>query len=289
MDATEADRFLNCVLRRSESDSLFRIGVVLAVTLLCPLFVTLVYYDWFEEVPSNTDMGIGLLAWTVMFYTLYLEVKGMNMHRLRDMEWIGALASYAWSCGRGSEEMDGFLESKGMTNTGRAVKASKAAFLSLFAFNVFLVLLLRLVDIGEGHSEVITNVMPAVMVVELSVTAAYLFKTVALHDSVQNEFTSLFVEAMGDRLEVVEPMRTSLTGSRVRLWPHVVLLVVTLGLYSTVFNLLAVRKMNIHITTQWAYENGLVTAIAKAEGASRVEKDEAGSPKGAKALLDLVQ
>jgi hypothetical protein len=289
MEVTEADRFLNCVMRRSESDSLFRIGVVLAVTVLCPLFVILICYGWSEEITISMEIGIGLLTWTILFYTLYLEVKSVNLHRIRDAEWIGALASYARSCGHGSDEMDGFLESKGMANSGRAMKASKAAFLLLLAFNIFLVLTMRLATIGEEDSELIVDVMPAVMVVELSVTAAYLFKTVVSHDSVQNEFTSLFVEAMGDVLDVHEPMRTSLTGSRVRLWPHAVLLVVTLGLYSTFFNLLAVCKMNIHVTTQWSYENRLVAAIAKAEGASGIEKDVAGSPKGVKALIDIIQ
>jgi hypothetical protein len=289
MDVTEADRFLNCVMRRSESDSLFRIGVVLSVTLICPIFVTVIYYEWFDDIPYNAEVAIGLAGWTILFYTIYLEVKGMNLHRIRDTEWIGALASYARSRGRGSEEMDRFLESKGMANTGRAMKASKAAFLLMFAFNLFLILLMRLSGIDEAQSDLIVNVIPSVMVVELVVTAVYIFKAVASHDSIQNEFTALFVEAMGDVLDVHEPMRTSLTGSRVRLWPHAILLVVTLGAYSTVFNLLAVRKMNIHVTTQWSYENRLVAAIAKAEGASRVEKDEAEGPKGVKALIDLIQ
>ncbi|MBR4226588.1 MAG: hypothetical protein IKR86_07475 [Candidatus Methanomethylophilaceae archaeon] len=289
MDVTEADRFLNCVMRRSESDSLFRIGVVLSVTLLCPVFVIVIYYEWFDVIPKDAEIALGLAWWTIMFYTIYLEVKGMNLHRIRDTEWADALTSYARSRGRGSEDMDRFLESKGMANTDRAMKASKAAFLLMFAFNISLIFLMRLSGIDEVQGDLIVNVIPSLMIVELAVTAAYIFKVVASHDSIQNEFTVLFVEAMGDVLDVHDPMRTSLTGSRVRLWPHVVLLVVTLGMYATVFNLLAVHKMNIHVTTQWSYENRLVAAIAKAEGASRVEKDEAEGPKGVKALIDLIQ
>ena len=289
MDVTEADRFLNCVMRRSESDSLFRIGVILSVTLLCPILVALIYYDLFDDIPDNAEVAIGLSGWTILFYTIYLEVKGMNLHRIRDMGWISALASYARSRGCGSEEMDRFLESRGMANTGRAMKASKATFLLMFAFNSSLILLMRLSGLNVDQGDLIVNVISVAMVVELAATAAYIIKTLASHDSIQNEFTALFAEAMGDVLDVHEPMRTSLTGSRVRLWPHAILLVVTMGLYATVFNLLAVRKMNIHVTTQWSYENRLVVAIAKAEGASRVEKDEAGSPKGVEAFLDLIQ
>ncbi|MBO4569584.1 MAG: hypothetical protein J5674_06550 [Candidatus Methanomethylophilaceae archaeon] len=289
MGGTEADRFLNCVMRRSESDSLFRVGVVLAVSMLCPLFVAFVLYSWYEDQQSDMELGVGLISWTVIFYVLYLEVRGIALHRMRDAEWMGSLAAYARSRGRGTEEMDGFLGSSGVSDSGRALAVSRAAFIFLFAFNVFLALWMRASGIDEGSSSLISGLMPSLMVVELSVTAAYLFKAVVSHDSLQSEFTSLFVDAMGEDLGLREPMRTSFTGSRVRLWPHAVLLIVTLGLYSTFFNLLVVHKMNVHLTSQWAYEEGLVAAMAEAEGASGVRKGEAVALSGAKAFLDLLQ
>ena len=286
MGRHEADAFLNCVMRRSESDSLFRTWVVLAIAPLAPLATAFLLMNLEGESAKDMTLGIGLLSWTVTFYVLYLEVRGLNLHRRRDAEWMGALTAYARSYGRGSEEMDGFSGSSGRASD-RSMAAFRAAFIVFLALNVSLVLWVRMTRVDVALEEAARALMPLAMAVEMSVAATYIFKTVLSHDSVQSRFTSLFVDEMGGTLGFRKPLRTSLTMSRI--WPHVLLVVATFGLYSIVFNLVAVRKMNVHLTAQWAYEESLLAAIAKAEGATLVRRTGAQDRDTFRTLMDIVR
>ncbi len=285
MGKSEADDFLNCVMKRTESDSLFRVGLVLAITILS-LFVTIfVLYTAYGDIVSDLILGFSLLSWSVTFYVLYLEIRGINLHRRRDAEWMAALAAYARSRGRGTDEMDAFPESSGSTDYGRSMTASKLTFLSMFAFNVFLAMWVRTLKLDAELENDILSMAPLLLVLEISGTAVYIYRTILDHDSVQSRFTSLFADNMGEELGIAGPLNTGLRGSRV--WPHVLAIIITLGLYSTFYNLVAVRKMNIHLTAQWAYEENLITAIAKAEGASGIRKNETKDQSTIRTLIDI--
>lgn len=285
MDA--ADRFLNCVIKRSDSDSLFRVGAILMLIVLAPLAVVFIMFQILIPGSGLMDTGVTLVAWTAVLYVLYLEVKGLNSHCARDSEWMSSLAAYARSCGRGTDEMDSLAGSASVAGTGRMMQATKYTFIAFAVTNTSVAALTSSYDVGSLTHTVLSWAATAMIVAELVLTSAYILRTASKHDSEQCAFTSMFVEDMGDVLGFKSPMVTDVTKAKSDLPPHILLLAVTLGIYSLFFNLFVVHRMNLHVSCQWAYEEGLLEAIAKAEGATDVRRIER-SRKKSEMLMDMV-
>ena len=285
MDA--ADRFLNCVIKRSDFDSLFRVGAILMLMVLVPLTVIFIMLQILVAGSGLMDTGVTLVAWTAVLYILYLEVKGLNSHCSRDAEWMASLAAYARSRGRGTDELDSLAESASAAGTGRIMQATKYTFIAFAVANTSMAVFTSDLDIGSLPHTVLSWAATAMIAVELVLTSIYILKTVSKHDSEQCAFTSLFVEDMGDVLGFDSPMVTDVTKSKSDLLPHILLLAVTLGIYSLFFNLFVVHRMNLHISCQWAYEEDLLEAMAKAEGATDVRRIERSRKKSAM-LMDMV-
>ena len=285
MDA--ADRFLNCVIKRSDSDSLFRVGAILMLIVLAPLVVIFVMFQILISGSGLMDTGVTLVAWTAVLCVLYLEVKGLNSHCARDSEWMSSLAAYARSRGRGTDEMDSRAESASVAGTGRIMQATKYTFIAFAVANTAMAAFTSSHDIGSSTHAALSWAATAMIAAELVLTSVYILRTVSKHDSEQCSFTSMFVEDMGDVIGFKSPMVTDVTKAKSDLLPHIQLLAVTLGVYSLFFNLYVVHRMNLHVSCQWAYEEGLLEAIAKAEGAVDVRRIERSRKRSA-VLKDMM-
>jgi hypothetical protein len=233
------------------------------------------------------DTGVTLVAWTAGLYVLYLEGRGLNSHCSRDSEWMSSLAAYARSRGRGTDEMDSLAESASVAGTGRIMQATKYTFIAFAVANTSLAAFTSSQDVGSFTHTILSWAATAMIAAELVLTSAYILRTVSKHDSEQCAFTSMFVEDMGDALGFKSPMVTDVTKAKSDLLPHVLLLAFTLGIYSLFFNLYIVHRMNLHVSCQWAYEEGLLEAIAKAEGATDVRRIEKSRKKSA-VLMDMM-
>ena len=287
MSANAADRFLNCVMKRSDSDSLFRIGAFLMITILAPAIAFVVMHEFLGSGSSIADTGVELVAWTAILYALYLEVKGLNLHLARDAEWADSLASYARFRGRGSDEIDSLAGSMRDAGNGRAMQVTKYTFLAMAVVNIAAAVLTGNRDIGVTSQSILTWAALILTVVEMAFTSAYILETITKHNFQQCKLTSLFVESMGGIINIGE-MSTGAAKEKIDLLPHIILLMITLGVYSLFFNLFVLHRMNNHISCQWEYEERLLEEIAKAEGATDVRRIEVERKK-VKAILGIFQ
>ena len=105
---------------------------------------------------------------------------------------------------------------------------------------------------------------------ESSLVAVYMYNTITVMDAVQDRFIAYFAELMSDDEHVLEPM--SLSRKRRGLRIHVVLMIVTFGIYSQFFLLWTIHNYNRHIREQWSYEKKVLQWISLRSGGLRVEK-----------------
>ncbi len=80
------------------------------------------------------------------------------------------------------------------------------------------------------------------------------------------------------------PMVTGITVRR--LWPHVVLMFATLGIYVVIFALWTIHTLNVHQSRQWTYEEELVKGIARLEGATGIIPVKADLGEGWMAIVN---
>ena len=105
----------------------------------------------------------------------------------------------------------------------------------------------------------------AQFVFTLGTTAGFPYR----HDRLQCEFSREFSErAAGFGLEI-DAMEPSVRKAR---WIiHIVLFAVTLGVYSVVILLLANRRTNTHIRSQWGYESRVMISMIRHEEGVGIE------------------
>ncbi len=277
---SNADRFLNCVMKRSEHDALFRIVAVLLIMVLIPVLsmeTTLGIIEDYEEIEDMKDqliLGTIAIAWTIVLFIQYLEVKSLSSHRIRDMEWMESLMEYSRSRGNDVSRMEALLESDRMGLPKKALLATKATFAVMATLNFDIILLFNNGWIEGGYDVQISIATSMLIFLEMTLVSLHIDRTTVEHDEIQHEFTAMFVESMGGDLADIGPMTTPVTERRLKIWFHLLLTAATAGVYSVAFNLLTLHRTNLHVSTQWAYEERLVAAIGRLEGATRVERVE---------------
>ena len=283
-----ADTFLTCVVRRSEKDSLIRIGALILIMVVTPVLAILLTLDAFwvynrffadpEEIiglPTfiidhlDDFAGAHLMEYTIGSYLLYLIFKTYLSHNERDVVWMDSLITYVGSYGRKTEDLKAIRDRIHTDQIRRVVRR----FLYWFAFVVLAciaqALFISLKNMQPNSAVMIINIFILVMIIQLSFTTIYIYRHTSKHTMLQHEFTLIFSERMSDMFPDIGTI--SYDGRRIPLWKFIVPMVITFGLYSLVSTMWAIHIMNNHIREQWEYEERLVRLIARQEKAIGVD------------------
>ena len=94
------------------------------------------------------------------------------------------------------------------------------------------------------------------ILINLCITDIYVIHMMGTIDSIQIGFMHAFCDLFVNEQPVLEEM---VTGIKIHsLWPHVLLMALTVGLYSMFFSLWSTHIMNVHIRKQWVYEESVI-------------------------------
>lgn len=278
-----SDRFLNCVLRRSDKDTVMLIVVLILVIVGTPCQTIYRYYELYTIVGGLPDVDdvytLALFMGATTLFVIYRMISALVSHHARDVEWMSALIEYAGSEGKDVSEMES-LRAK--------MEATVEAKHGRYALCVFIVMaaLILLATIKYSVSETIS--LEQDMIVEfflitvvqilLCVANLYVYDRMIKTDRIQCEFTERFSDCMSDGWPVIGPMTTNIRAHSIL--PHMILMIITLGIYAIPFTLWTVHTLNIHINRQWGYEEDVVKWMMTRDGASSikaVKKDEPSS------------
>lgn len=274
-----AESFLNCVLKRNESDNIMRLGALLMVVAVTPvvvigaMIIQIWFYDMIEALDFNDFVGVMLITSTIAAFYMLFMVTSAHKHYLRDKRWMEALSGYAASYGRDTAEMDAVASQFDDAWISRIRKGFMYYFLIILVANVLQSILLFASVMEMTLSMEVVGWLFLIVNIELVIASLYLFIFVRKHDGLQCEFTSLFCESMKEELPDAVPMDTRIKNRM--LWLHIILTIVTLGLYAFIFSLWVLHTMNLHIARQWTYEERLLKLIMARENATGIRKIDA--------------
>jgi len=282
MAEEHGEAFLNCVLKRNESDTVMRIGALLMVLFVAPMTVTGFVFYQVVEIYQETGLilvtawdfvGIMILVSTTsVFYLLFL-VSGTEKHYKRDRVWLRALCEYARTYGHDTSEMESLIEEFDSIWIRRVKLGTAAYFIIIAAINVGQAFFLFSSMIDANLSIDVFLWLMTVLNVELAVISLYLFVFTRRHDYVQCRFSEVFYESMKEDMPELTPMATRIKLRRV--WPHIILMVATLGVYALIFSLWTLHTFNLHVSRQWTYEEKLLLLIMEHEKATGIRKFDA--------------
>lgn len=286
-----ADRFADNVVRRTELDNRTSLYVVLMLLVLPPIvavilstYVVIENPDVFVD-PDDVTFAIVTAMITeccVASFLLFSINRAGRKHQRRDMEWMDDLIGYVESKGGDSSGMHEVRDRIRMT--GWKVKGAFSGlmlFLGLAMLLVTAVLVSTGVDVVDDNIFLLLFISYVLLLVQLVFTMGTTIRFPYRHDKAQCRFT----EALSIQMKSIgipcEPMNR--TVHRRFMVVHIVLFIVTLGLYSSVLLLLTIHRMNKHIKAQWDYEERLLREIVEFEGGSGIEGVGYNQPRNAAA------
>lgn len=284
-----ADKFLTCVLRRTEKDRIMRLGSVALVVLLVPaavfafLLAVMVLLQVEIEIDPNDFAGIILLIGILEVFVVFRMVNSYYQHQLRDIGWTESLTEYAESYGHDSSKLRKISEE--MVNNRAKIfnTVFGAFFLLVLVVNSFQAFFVSINTMTTADATLVAEFTSLMSTILLCVGGAYVFVCARKHDHLQYEYSTVWSELMKFDLRV-EPMETGIKNRK--LWPHIILMVVTLALYGYIFAIWSIHTMNVHISKQHTYEIDLLTKVMEKEGATGIEYVPKEYGKG---LIGLVQ
>ncbi len=274
MNIPGANRFLNCVLKRDEKDSVLMILVIMFVAFGTPSYMLYGMIRFQIETQQLYGLGsyfrIVMLMTCVATFVIYFVIKSFSDHHERDVVWMESLTEYARHNGCDTSEMVRLTEElKGLSNP----KYVKSTLVTFVVITVICTVSSILYGISTSGETVIMDIEEIIMIsftiVELAAINIFIFTTIRKIDSIQCGFTKLFCEAMSDEEHVLEPMFTGVKYRKLR--PHIILMVCTLGVYVFIMTLWTVHTMNLHILGQWKYEENVLDWMVKRDGVESVE------------------
>ncbi len=286
-----ADRFTDNVIRRTERDICMSVYVVLlllvlppvAAAVFCPLIIE-INHDIFVD---GSDLAIAVVTAMVgeccmASFLLFSMNRAGRKHQSRDLEWMDALIGYVESKGGDTTEMHEVRDRIRMT--GWKVKGAFSGFMLLLGLILLLATGLFMylgIDVISENVRVLVVVSYVLLLIQLVFTMSTTIRFPYRHDKAQ----CLFTEALSTQLRHIgiptEPMKRSI--HRRFMVVHIILFVVTLGLYSSVLLMLTIHRLNVHIRKQWKYEERLMADIIEFEGGVGVEGIGFNQPRNAAA------
>lgn len=300
-----ADEFANCVVRRGDQDLLLKPSLMI-VSLVVPLLVGLLFalavlevdagnghVNFPEDMLPECILAMGCTAaFTeagLISFMIFNVTRRNRNHLKRDIVWMDSLSDYVDSRGGDSRVMRS-VRGRYVEGTSKAVSLfSMAVWLFIVVTLALLGILMHYVtDLEEGiglAALALLLVLPMLLVLFLQfiATIGSVLKFPSRHDTIQADFTKALSDACATFGLKVEPMEHTVKKRHAVV--HIILTVITLGLYSFVYLIFACRDMNRHLRTQWAYEEDLLERIVDFEGGIGIEPTDEGVPGGAVRLL----
>ena len=277
-----ADAFADCVVRRTEWDTVMNPAMVLA-TMLVPFIIAFVIIPLVLPDDINTVFSeVAFLAGgitslvtecCVISLLLYMMAGRTAKHQGRDMIWADSLIGYAASKGFDTTELESLA--KKMHKKWRA--PLKAISLLFFALNVlYLFIIAGVCFVGDGQigdmPYLLTLVGYALVLIQFLLTVGATYGFPFKHEKAQIAFTEELSSQLSRVGIDIGPM-PRIVGRRH--WIICILLfIITLGLFSIVMFVLACRNMNLHLHNQWDYEQHVLDVIITHEGGKGVKPVE---------------
>lgn len=280
MGNPDADDFLTCVMGRSNDDTIIRVGSVLLLMVGIPaimmVFIAALGTEDTDSIAFQLLTALeNHLTSITLFYSIfnsfivYMIIQAYYKHHLRDMVWMSSLRGYASSGGKDVSELKKITGPFASNRAHIIVKVAFWYFAFVLISHTVMAIMLSTKTIDDYLATDITQIISAFLVFELALASCYVFVSVRKDDRIQCDFTSEWARLMKDEIPDAEPMATRIKMRRI--WPHILIIIVTLGLYSFVFALWAVHTMNLHISRQNTYEESVLKWIMDREGAKGIE------------------
>lgn len=291
-----ADQFADCVVRRTEYDTVMKPGILL-LTIALPALLALAAVTLVIDANLGTNFteegvraGILVALMTeccIVGFLLYVLSGRTQRHQARDDVWTDALIGYARSKGADTAEMEK-LASR-MHRRGRS--PLRAVAMVLWGFSVLFLLALGiymglLTEPMDRMVYVFGAVSYVLLILQFLLSTGATYGFPRGHEKRQIEFTEEFSARMRD-VGIEMPAMKLLVG-KAHWVVCIVLFVVTLGLFSVVMFLLACRNMNLHIHNQWRYEEDVLKRIMRLEGGKSVRPVEGSRMGRAQSFLKSI-
>ncbi len=275
----DADRFVDCVVSRGKHDSVTRTSLILVSMLVPVLFgiimvfmVSARYPEMFEsqrDTEIATAIVVSVECGIISFILLFMSRRSKR-HMRRDVEWMSSLCGYVDSLGGDSTEMRRIAKSADMLTA----KINNGASTAMWAFTALYICAIGLLsynnaDILDSHVTAICVVCYVLLLAQYLLTAGSISRFPNKHDKLQCDFTQALCHELRSKGIAMDPMKRN-TGN---LHPMIntFLFVITLGLYSLIVIIMSNIRFNNHIKGQWKYEEKLMDALMKAQGATGLE------------------
>ena len=289
MNRPGMDRFLTCVVRRSESDTIIRVGALLLIMVVVPVMAILLTMDllWVynnylsdpEEVIELADfllnhlddfVGAHLMEYTIGTFVLYLIFNSYLRHCKRDLVWMDSLIEYVDSYGRDTTRMRSIRNKADEKRTSRVTRGFLIWFIIVLSLCMLQALFISLRNMQTELAMTTINILILVMIVQMAFTSIYIYRHIVGHSRLQHVFTEEFRNQMSEDLPKLET--TEALESHISIWKYLPLLVMTFGLFSIVSTLWSIHMMNHHIRDQWYYEEKTLRMIAIKEEVTAVDR-----------------
>ena len=257
MSTPGANRFLDCVLHRGGNDTVLLIAVMLFAIVGIPGFILyqiLPLIIEYGQVYSLEDFYLYLLFTSILVSLFtYCMASSVVKHHARDVVWMDSLTEYAASQDKVTATMEPLCRKmEGLVNP-KLKWYLLAAFIVLAVANIIQAsMYLRLYGISFDFEVVIS----LFVIINLGITDLFVMDRVQKIDAVQTEFTREFCESMLGEQPILEEMVTGIRPHN--LLPHAILMIATLGLYALVLSVWSTHILNIHVKSQWAYEEDVL-------------------------------
>ncbi len=297
-----ADEFVNCVVRRGDRDMLLKPSLIIAaliVPLVAGYIIALSIITGYDMYDDDTEalvmLASALMAFIVelciVSFMIYCVSRRNRNHLKRDIVWMTSLCDFVDFHRGDSEDMRRILK-----KTSRATNKA-TAWLSMLIWIVYLALmvvagiLLLSTDVSaledaltaEATIIAITFTLLLLLLIEFVVTIGTVVGFPAKHDSNQAKFTKELGQQCAKFGLDVDPMGHDV--KRRHQWIHLVLIVITLGLYGIVYLVVVCRDMNKHLRNQWEYETDLMERIVEFEGGVGIEATSEGEKSRAAKII----
>ena len=272
-----ADAFLDCIMKRSRYDTMMHMGMIILVMVVTPIIILGFIHtqDYLDTREISGIIGAQLLENLIFNFIIFSIVLALYKHHCRDILWMNALAGYAESYGHDVSELRGIIREFDDRGIRLVVKVFRIYIIALTVLTVIQGVAVSVKGLDIDTCVHIVEMLALLMLILLCISTGYQFKKLRKYDSLQRRFERLFCSMMSKELHGITPNAGRIWAKWV--WPHVILMIVTVGLYSLPFSLYVVHTMNVHITTQHRFEGRLMVAIMEKEGATgirRIEKDQ---------------
>ncbi|MBE6523564.1 MAG: hypothetical protein E7Z65_01635 [Thermoplasmata archaeon] len=264
MDA-DCSEFRTCIQERNRYDTIVN-GLISTLLALMPmvfffafLFVpSIIPQFYFLTFSSNCDhqsIEIGVFCLVVQYinYSMYLR---MERHSKRDFTWRSSLIHCTESLGADVSEMRAKHEAISSRDTFK-MKVPCLISIGITMLGLFYIVTRPInpneYDVFYTAAAVALIGAPVItFILTMPANLGYPYR----HETDQFEFTEIMKGALAEKGIFIESFPRKV--KHIRWTIHLVLFIVTLGLYSLYILVMMFRSMNEHIRYQWEYETRLL-------------------------------